>query len=107
MIALYKDPEGDNIFSRSGPMSSGGELADSKTFALQQKVKELESQLDHFKVTRVTRMQHASHCCISPAPVCIWDSIVVVILTNQLTVFMASMHEYSVIQMLSKLYYTV
>ena len=52
MIALYKDPEGENIFSRSGPHStSHGDLPDAKTFQLEQKVKELQSELDIYKVT--------------------------------------------------------
>ena len=46
MIALYKDPNGETIFGQSGPtFTSIGDVPDAKTVALEQKVKELESQL--------------------------------------------------------------
>ena len=46
MIALYKDPNGETIFSLSGPpFTTAGDLPDAKTVALEQKVKELETQL--------------------------------------------------------------
>ena len=49
MIALHKDPNGQNIFSNAG-CTSAGDLSDTKTVALEQKIKELESQLVIYKV---------------------------------------------------------
>lgn len=56
MIALHKDPHGENIFNRanSAPvLTTAGDLLDTKTVALEQKVKELESQLASYKVCNV------------------------------------------------------
>ena len=51
MIALYKDPEGEKVFSRSRPTgTAGGDVPDARTLALEQKVKELESELVTYKV---------------------------------------------------------
>ena len=49
MIALHKDPNGQNIFTHTGH-TSAGDLSDAKTAALEQKIKELESQLVIYKV---------------------------------------------------------
>ena len=51
-MALYKDPNGENVFNRTTFTSiiSGGDLSDAKIVALEQKVKELELQLTVYKV---------------------------------------------------------
>ena len=60
MIALHKDPDGDDIFARSGPgVTSVGDLLDTKTVALEQKVKELELQLAIYKVKKPSSMNIA------------------------------------------------
>ena len=51
MIALYKDPNGENIFNQTTSTgTSGGDLSDAKIVALEKKVKELELQLIVYKV---------------------------------------------------------
>ena len=51
MIALYEDPDGKKVFSRTQPAATVLEVVpDARTLALEQKVKELESELVIYKV---------------------------------------------------------